>query len=35
MKKIPDEMDNPIDNVLINLADALCPILKEQDIRQT
>jgi phosphatidylglycerophosphate synthase len=28
MKKIPDEMDNPIDNVLIKLADDLCPLFK-------
>jgi phosphatidylglycerophosphate synthase len=25
MKKIPDEIDNPIDNVLIKIADRLCP----------
>jgi phosphatidylglycerophosphate synthase len=29
MKKIPDEIDNPIDNVLIGLADDLCPFLKK------
>lgn len=25
MKKIPNEMDNPIDNILIEIADKLCP----------
>jgi hypothetical protein len=25
MKKIPDDIDNPIDNVLISIADKLCP----------
>lgn len=29
MKKIPNEMDNPIDNVLISLADYLCPFFKK------
>ena len=28
MKKIPDEIDNPIDNVLIKVAEWLCPIFK-------
>ena len=27
MKKIPNEIDNPIDNVLIEGADRLCPVL--------
>jgi phosphatidylglycerophosphate synthase len=25
MKKIPDEIDNPLDNILISIADSLCP----------
>jgi len=29
MKKIPDEIDNPIDNILISLSDKLCPFLYE------
>jgi len=28
MKKIPDHLDNPIDNGLIRLADWLCPLFK-------
>ena len=28
MKKIPNEIDNPIDNVLIHLSDLLCPLFK-------
>lgn len=28
MKKIPDDMDNPIDNILIQFADFLCPFFK-------
>jgi phosphatidylglycerophosphate synthase len=27
MKKIPNEIDNPIDNILIELADQICPFL--------
>ena len=27
MKKIPDNIDNPIDNILIKGADAVCPFL--------
>lgn len=29
MKKIPDEIDNPIDNVLIKFGDYLCPLFKK------
>lgn len=29
MKKIPDEIDNPIDNILIRISDYLCPIFKK------
>lgn len=29
MKKIPDEIDNPIDNLLIQFADYLCPFFKQ------
>jgi len=25
MKKIPDEIDNPLDNILISIVDSLCP----------
>ena len=25
MKKIPNEIDNPLDNILIEIADRLCP----------
>lgn len=28
MRKIPDNMDSPIDNGMIALADALCPFFK-------
>jgi len=28
MKKIPDELDNPIDNILIKFSDYLCPLFK-------
>ena len=29
MKKIPDEVDNPFDNILIKLSDILCPLFKK------
>ena len=29
MKKIPNEIDNPIDNILINIADSICPLFKK------
>ena len=28
MKKIPNELDNPIDNVLIEISDRLSPLFK-------
>ena len=32
MKKIPDEIDNPIDNILIQISDWLCPLFTPLDI---
>jgi len=29
MKKIPDEMDNPIDNILIRFSEYICPFFKK------
>lgn len=31
MKKIPDEIDNPIDNFLISFSEYLCPIFKKMN----
>jgi len=29
MKKIPDEIDNPVDNVLVHIGDMMCPFFKK------